>query len=95
MIKIIAKALVPEKNQEAFTALAKPLVAASQNEEGNIAYNLHRSLSDPEELVFLEIWKDQAAIDAHNASPHFTTVLPKLMALCSTEMTITLYEIVL
>lgn len=93
MIKIVAKTTVPAGNQEAFIALARPLVAASQAEAGNIFYNLHRSQARPEEFVFLEAWKDQNAIDLHNASAHFTTVLPKLASLCSTEMTIDLYDV--
>lgn len=94
MIKIIAKTTVPAQNLDAFIALAKPLVAASQAEAGNHFYNLHQSQSRPEEVVFIEAWEDQAAIDRHNASPHFTTVLPQLASLCSTEMTIDLYDVI-
>lgn len=94
MIKIIAKTTVPVGDQEAFIALARPLVAASQAEAGNVFYNLHRSQTRPEEFVFLEAWRDQEAIELHNASTHFTTVLPQLASLCSTEMTIDLYDVI-
>lgn len=94
MIKIIAKTTVSPKNLEAFVALAKPLVAASQAEEGNIFYNLHQSQSNPEEVVFIEAWKDQEAIDRHNVSSHFTTVLPQLASLCTTEMSIEKYNVI-
>lgn len=94
MIKIIAKTTVPTGNQESFIKLVQPLVAASQAEAGNIFYNLHRSQARPEEFVFLEAWKDQNVIDLHNASAHFTTVLPQLASLCSTEMTIDLYDVI-
>ena len=93
MIKIIAKTRVPVEDQSAFILLAKPLVAASQAEEGNVFYQLHRSLTDPEELVFIEAWRDQQAIDAHNASSHFTDTLPKLAELCAVPMTIDRYEV--
>lgn len=94
MIKIIAKTTVSPENLESFISLAKPLVAASQTEAGNIFYNLHQSQSHPEELVFLEAWKDQEAIDRHNASPHFTTFLPRLASLCAAEMTIEKYDVI-
>lgn len=95
MIKIIAKTTVPTENLNAFIALAKPLVAASQAEEGNIFYNLHQSQENPEEVVFIEAWKDQQAIDSHNDSPHFTGTLPKLAKLCSSEMSIEKYDVLI
>ena len=95
MIKIIAKTSVPQKNLDTFLALAKPLVAASQAEEGNCFYHLHQSQENPEELVFIEGWKDQAAIDNHNISAHFTQTLPKLAELCSQEMTIQKYTVLI
>ena len=95
MIKIIAKTTVPAEQFEQFVLLAKPLVAASQAEAGNLFYNLHRSQSNPEELVFIECWENQAAIDKHNASPHFTSVLPLLGALCTSEMTIEKYDVII
>lgn len=94
MIKVIVKTTVPAENVSTFITLAKPLVAASQAEAGNIFYNLHQSQTNPQELVFIESWKDQSAIDAHNQSVHFTTVLPQLASLCSTEMTIEKYDVI-
>ncbi len=81
MIKIVAKAKVKPDCKEKFIELAKPLVAASQAEEGNIAYHLHESLEDPYTMAFIEFWKDQAAIDFHNATPHFTSICPQFDAL--------------
>ncbi len=95
MIKIIAKTSVPKENLGAFVALATPLVTASQAEEGNVFYHLHQSQSNPEEVVFIEAWKDQAAIDSHNCSAHFTQTLPKLAELCSKEMTIEKYDVLI
>ncbi|MGE4548070.1 MAG: putative quinol monooxygenase [Intestinibacillus sp.] len=77
MIKIVAKAKVKPENKAKFIELAKPLVAASQAEEGNVSYNLHESLEDPNVMAFIEVWKDQAAIDFHNATAHFTTICPQ------------------
>lgn len=95
MIKIIAKTTVPAENLNTFITLTKPLVAASQAEEGNIFYNLHQSQENPEELVFIEAWQDQAAIDSHNASTHFMQTLPKLAELCSSKMTIEKYNVLI
>ncbi|MBR2578140.1 MAG: antibiotic biosynthesis monooxygenase [Erysipelotrichaceae bacterium] len=38
-------------------------------EEGNLRYQYFQPLNDPETVLLIDSWKDQAAIDAHHASP--------------------------
>ncbi len=38
-------------------------------EEGNLRYQYFVPLNDPETVLLIDSWKDQAAIDAHHASP--------------------------
>ncbi|MFI3332462.1 MAG: putative quinol monooxygenase [Rikenellaceae bacterium] len=83
MIRINAFFQVNEGANEQFLAAIKPLVEASQAEEGCIAYDLFASTTRPDVYLMCETWADQAAIDAHNASAHFTTVVPQLGELCS------------
>ena len=78
MIKIVAKMVVREDAIGQFHELAKELVEKSRAEEGNISYSLNQSTADRKLHAFIEIWKDQAAIDAHNQTEHFTTILPEL-----------------
>ena len=82
MIKIVARLLVKEDKVEEFKAAAKELVEKSRAEEGNVFYSLNVSTANPRLLAFIECWKDQAAIDVHNATEHFTTILPKLGGMC-------------
>ncbi len=82
MIKIIAKNYVKEGKTEEFKALAAELVAKSQAEEGNVFYTLNISQNNPNLLVFMESWKDKDAIAFHNATEHFTRIVPQLGALC-------------
>ena len=44
-------------------------VAAIRAEEGNLRYEYYLSLDDPETILLIDQWRDQAAIDAHHASP--------------------------
>ncbi len=73
MIKLVAKVHIKPECVEAFLEVAKPLIEGSQKEEGNIFYTLNRDLSDPCRFAFIECWKDQSAIDFHNATEHFKT----------------------
>ena len=38
-------------------------------EEGNMRYDYFLPMNDPETVLLIDSWKDQAAIDAHHASP--------------------------
>ena len=38
-------------------------------EEGNLRYEYFQPMGDPETVLLIDSWTDQAAIDAHHASP--------------------------
>ena len=40
-----------------------------RKEPGNLRYQYFLPLDDPETLLLIDSWTDQAAIDAHHASP--------------------------
>ena len=41
---------------------------------GNIRYEYYAPLEDPETILLIDAWTDQAAIDAHHASPMMQTI---------------------
>ena len=45
------------------------VVAAIRAEEGNLRYAYFFPLDDPETVLLIDQWRDQAALDAHHASP--------------------------
>ena len=94
MIHILASFVIPAENKDAFVRLAKELVGETLKEAGNISYELVQGADDPTQFTFIEKWRDQAAIDAHNASPHFTKLIPEMVKLGSVPPTITLLKAV-
>ena len=40
-------------------------VAAIRAEDGNLRYEYYQSLDDPETVLLIDSWENQAAIDAH------------------------------
>ncbi len=48
---------------------------AIRAEQGNLQYDYFLSLADPETVLLVDSWKDQAAIDAHHQSPMMEEVL--------------------
>ena len=43
--------------------------AAVRAEEGNLRYAYFFPMDDPETVLLIDQWRDQAAIDAHHGSP--------------------------
>lgn len=70
MVYIIAYLTAhPGKGAE-ILSLAGPLIEGTRREAGCISYELYQKPADPDALVFVESWKDKAAVDAHFAEPH-------------------------
>lgn len=48
------------------------IAAAIRAEKGNLRYQYFQPLDDPETILLIDSWEDQAAIDVHHASPMMT-----------------------
>lgn len=60
-------------------AFAEEMIASGtvdliRKEEGNLRYEYYTSFDDPETVLLIDSWTDQAAIDAHHASPMMATI---------------------
>ena len=53
---------------------ASGTVSAIRAETGNLRYEYYLSFDDPETVLLIDQWRDQAAIDAHHASPMMQTI---------------------
>ena len=49
-------------------------VAAIRAEAGNLRYEYYQPLDDPETILLIDSWEDQAAIDAHHATPMMAVI---------------------
>lgn len=49
-------------------------VAAIRSEPGNLRYAYFFPMEDPETVLLIDSWRDQAALDAHHASPMMQTI---------------------
>ena len=58
-------------HEEAFDALVAETIERIRSEEpGTLAYVTHREEGSPSVRVFYELYRDAAAFDAHEDSPH-------------------------
>ena len=60
-----------EGERDAVADLLRRLMPLSRAEPGCLQYDAHRDPDDPDRFFLFERYADQAAFDAHAASPHF------------------------
>lgn len=53
---------------------ASGTIDAIRDEAGNLRYEYWVSFDDPETVLLIDSWENQAAIDAHHASPMMKTI---------------------
>lgn len=70
MLIVLAKAQVGEGAMAPAMAAIAEMVAASNAEEGCIAYAFTQDVLQPGVLHIVEKWQDEAALVAHFATPH-------------------------
>ena len=82
MIHILASFEVKNDKLSDFIKLCNELIKESRAEEGCVSYHLQQNTERENHLVFVEEWKSNEAIEKHNASVHFTRIVPLLVEMC-------------
>jgi quinol monooxygenase YgiN len=60
---------IPPKKDEGIAALEQ-MVEPSRRDAGNLRYDVLQQLNRPNHLTLVEAWKDQKALQAHEAAVH-------------------------
>ncbi len=92
MITIVASGSAKADRVQDLVDLALDLVRASRSEAGNVSYDFYTDLADPAKFTFIEVWRDRAAIELHNATPHFRGFGEKAGPLFAGPLDIALYR---
>jgi quinol monooxygenase YgiN len=71
MVKLIARLHCQPGQADDVAAALLELVGPSRAEAGCMMYDACRSKSDPNEVLVLEEWASQEALDEHMTTPHF------------------------
>ena len=83
MINIFVTINVTADKRAKVLELLAELTAASQKENGNLRYQYYLHPTDPAQIVICERWDNAAVLAAHEATKHFTTLLPQIGDLAS------------
>ncbi len=77
MVKIMARITARADTAVLLREILLGLVSPSRAETGCVSYELFQNQDNPVEFVTVEQWADQAAVDAHMASPHVAAAISK------------------
>ena len=70
MIYVVATLTIKPEMRAELIEGAKACIAETGKEPGNIAYDLHESVTDPTKMVFVEQWENAEALVPHRKSEH-------------------------
>lgn len=75
---VMVAGVVPDDMQEYVKNYLKTMMDHSRDDAGCIAYNVHQSLSDPNEFMMYSVWTDREAFEKHNQKPEMQEFKKKL-----------------
>ncbi|MFZ4071734.1 MAG: putative quinol monooxygenase [Caulobacterales bacterium] len=80
MLGVVARIKVKPGQEDAFLrAIGALRDAVKAQEPDTVTYDCFRSRTNPQEFVMLEVYRSQAALDAHQKAPHFLAAGAALM----------------
>lgn len=70
MLIVLGKAQTTAAHRTALFAAAQRVTEATRTDAGCISYGFYSDITDSGVVVSVEVWRDQAALDAHMDHPH-------------------------
>jgi quinol monooxygenase YgiN len=71
MVSFTVRMQFAKDDRDRVTEILRNLALASRKEPGCVTYVPHHVDGDPETVLIYEQYRDQEAVDAHRATPHF------------------------
>ena len=92
MIVVLGQVQVRQGHLPAALALSLAHVHRSRAEPGCLMHAVHQDAEDPQRLVFVEQWADEAALRTHFKVPASRDFVDSLAHLCATPPRIDIYD---
>jgi quinol monooxygenase YgiN len=73
VIYVVATLTIKPETRAEFIAAATACIKETRKEPGNIAYDMHESVTDPTKMVFVEQWENAEALVPHRGMEHMKT----------------------
>jgi quinol monooxygenase YgiN len=76
-LTVIARAVAQEGKGDELERELQACVAPTRGEAGNLQFELHRSLENPEEVIAIERWASKEDHERHFETEHVRTLIER------------------
>lgn len=81
MICLTVHLMIKAGREQETADMFRSYVRLVQTEPGCVRFDVHQSRKDPRHFMLYELYKDDAALDAHRRTPHYLEYLPRIESL--------------
>jgi quinol monooxygenase YgiN len=92
MVAVIAKIGVKEGKADELVQLLKDILPSVKQEEGTLYYTVNRDRTNPNLVVVVEKYKDDAAFAAHGSTPYLAELFGKAQSIVEGDMELMLMD---
>ncbi|PHK49639.1 putative quinol monooxygenase [Staphylococcus edaphicus] len=85
MVTVNAIMKINPEYRDSYLALVEPLVIAANKEEGALYYAHFERTDEPNTFAFIEQYRNEYALEAHNESQHFQKFFAEVKQYLLTE----------
>ena len=71
LVNLVKVRIKPQQRQRFLQAIEHDALASERDEPGCLRFNVLQDKTDADVYYFYEVYKDQAALEAHRAMPHY------------------------
>jgi len=86
MLAVVAKIGVKEGKADELVELLKDILPSVKKEEGTVYYTVNKDRANPNLVVVIEKYRDDAAFQAHSTTPYLAELFAKSAALLEGDM---------
>lgn len=69
---VVSIHIKPERREAFMEAMLDDARGSNNNEPGCLRFDVVQDQEDPNHIFLYEVYKDEAALEAHRAAPHYT-----------------------
>jgi quinol monooxygenase YgiN len=93
MIIVIGAARAHASRRDQLLTALHDIVRDTNADDGCISYRFAADIADPDVIVGIEVWRDQAALDAHMQHGHTAAFLAVIPELIDGEPELTIHQV--
>lgn len=92
MVAVVAKIRVRKGKADELVQLLKDILPSVKKEKGTLFYTVNRDRTDPDVVVVIERYKNDAAFQSHSSTPYLAGLFEKAQALVEGNMELTMMD---